>query len=164
MPQPFRKVKDSRKVRGQPAANRAARALAEERDPVDPGPAVVEAAAAADRGPAAEVPGVQVQADQVQAAEVPGGQVRADQVPAAEVPGGQVRAVQVPAVEVPVVPAPVAEVAAAIHRKRTAGFSVLHSSKFLVRYSIFKKTLFLVYPYLSAYGDKPRHYFCAEFF
>ena len=50
-------------VRGRPAANRAApvqevRALAEGRDPADPGPAV-------------EVPGGQVQAVQVPAAAVP---------------------------------------------------------------------------------------------
>ena len=64
MPLPSRKVKDFRKVQGQPAAKREARALVEVRDPTDPGPAVM-----ADREPVAvtaEVPG-----DQVQAAEVP---------------------------------------------------------------------------------------------
>ena len=88
-------------VRGQPAVNRAGRALAAVRDPadlVDPGPA---AAAAVVQVPAA--------ADPVQ------------EVVAAEVPGDQVQAVQVPAAAVPVVPDPVAEVAAAIHRNWNCG-------------------------------------------
>jgi hypothetical protein len=116
MPRPSRKVKDFRKVQGQPAANREARALVEVRDPTDPGPAAVAAAVMADREPVAvtaEVPG-----GQVQAAEVPGGQVQAAEVPAD----------QVQAAEAPVVPDPVAEVVAAIHRNWNAGFAVLFLS------------------------------------
>ena len=104
MPLPFRKVKDSRKVRGA-AANRAlpvreARASAEVRDPADPDPvapgpaAVARAAAVADPAQA------------VAAAEVPGGAVQADPGPAV---GGRVD-------QVPAVPGPVA--AAVIHSKR----------------------------------------------
>jgi RNA polymerase sigma-70 factor (ECF subfamily) len=87
------KTKDFRKVQGQPAANREARALVEVWDPTDPGPA---AAVMADREPVAVtavVPG-----DPVQAVEVP-----ADQVQAAEVP---------------VVPDPVAEEETAVAIRR----------------------------------------------
>ncbi len=107
MPLPSRKVKDFRKVQGQPAANREALALVEVRDPTDPGPAVVAAEVMADREPVAVT------------AEVPAGPVQADQVQAVEVPGGPVQAA-----EVPVVPAPMAEVVVAIHRNRNAGFAV----------------------------------------